>query len=56
MQSLGYRLKTSFLSRTLLLLMLSFNISAKNIESEKIDILVIEGAAYLPNLIIQHLW
>ncbi|MBA6294500.1 hypothetical protein [Colwellia sp. MB02u-9] len=49
MQSLGYIPKTSFLSRTLLLLMLSFSINAASIKSEKItretiDIPVIEGA------------
>ena len=49
MQSLSYIPQTSFLSCTLLLLMLSFSINATNIESEKntkeiIDIPVIEGA------------
>ncbi|TWX73629.1 hypothetical protein [Colwellia sp. C1TZA3] len=49
MQSLGCIPKTSFLSCTLLLLMLSFSINAASIKSEKstmekIDIPVIEGA------------
>jgi hypothetical protein len=49
MQSLDYRPQTSFLPRTLLLLMLSFSINAASIESENItretiNIPVIEGA------------
>jgi len=49
MQALDYIPQTSFLCRTLLLLMLSFSINAASIESEKItrdtmDIPVIEGA------------
>jgi hypothetical protein len=44
MQSLGYIPQTSFSSRTLLLLMLSFSINAANIDSETMDVPIIEGA------------
>jgi hypothetical protein len=44
MQSLSYILQTSFLCRTLLLLMLSFSINAASIESEIMDVPIIEGA------------
>jgi hypothetical protein len=50
MKSLGYIPKTSFLSRTLLLLMLSFNIDAASFESETVDIPVIEGARVFAKL------